>query len=305
MNMTQQILVIDDAKNIHSLVNGILTKEQVAVNSAFDGNAGIALAASLKPDLILLDVDMPEMNGYEVCKSLKANPDLFNIPVVFLTSLSTTQEKVHGLEMGAVDYITKPFSPSELLARVRATLRTSRAIRMLEEHALIDFLTGLGNRAMFKQRLAAEVSLRVRTKKPLACVVVDVDNFQGLNDTYGHPFADGVLRSIAQVIEQSLRAEDVPCRLGGDAFAIIAPNTETEDATLFAERIYRDLNELEFTHNDKPIDVKCSVVVAPAIDTYDRGMVDRASAAMDEGKRSNASGVLVADRDLTLVEAAA
>jgi diguanylate cyclase (GGDEF)-like protein len=303
--MAQQILLIDDTKNIHALVNAMLAKEEVVVHSAFDGRAGLTQAESLNPDLILLDVDMPEMNGYETCKRLKSNPNLFNIPVVFLTSLSTTEEKVHGLELGAVDYITKPFSPSELLARVRATLRTSRAIKMLEEHALVDFLTGLGNRAMFKQRLAAEISLRVRTKKPLACVVVDVDNFQGINDKQGHPFADSVLKSIAQIIEQSLRVEDVPCRLGGDAFVIIAPNTETEDATLLAERIHRYLSELKVTHNNCAVDVKCSVVVAPAIDTYDRSMVDRASAAIERNKLAGLAGVIVASRDLTPNRAAA
>jgi diguanylate cyclase (GGDEF)-like protein len=303
--MTQQILIIDDAKNIHALVHGILAKEDVKVHSAFDGSAGVTLAESLKPDLILLDVDMPELNGYDTCKRLKADPELFNIPVIFLTSLSSTEEKVRGLELGAADYVTKPFSPTELLARVRAMLRTTRAIRMLEEHALIDFLTGLGNRAMFKQRLAAEVSLRARTKKPLACLVVDVDNFQRLNDTQGHPFADEVLKSIAQVVEQSLRVEDVPCRLGGDAFVIIAPNTETEDAMLLAERMYRDLSKLQFAHNDQPVEVKCSVVVAPAIDTYDRNMFDRAAAAIEESKLNGSNGVVLANQDTTANRAVA
>jgi diguanylate cyclase (GGDEF)-like protein len=303
--MQQQILVIDDTKQIHSLVTAILEKEPATVHSALDAVNGLRLAESLRPDLILLDVQMPGTDGYETCRKLKADPNLFNIPVIFLTALSTTEEKVRGLEMGAVDYITKPFSPSELLARVRASLRTSRAIRMLEEHALIDFLTGLGNRQMFKQRLAAEVSLRVRTKKPLACVVIDVDNFQGINDSQGHPFADSVLKSIAQVIEQSLRVEDVPCRLGGDAFVIIAPNTDTLDATQLADRIYRDVNKLTFTNNDQTIDVKCSVVVAPAIDTYDRAMVDRASGALERNRLAGSRGVVLANQDQSANRAAA
>jgi diguanylate cyclase (GGDEF)-like protein len=134
---------------------------------------------------------------------------------------------------------------------------------------------------------------------------VDVDNFQGINDKQGHPFADSVLKSIAQIIEQSLRVEDVPCRLGGDAFVIIAPNTETEDATLLAERIHRYLSELKVTHNNCAVDVKCSVVVAPAIDTYDRSMVDRASAAIERIKLAGLAGVIVASRDLTPNRAAA
>jgi diguanylate cyclase (GGDEF)-like protein len=303
--MKQQILLIDDVKQIHTAVSSLLAGEQVDIHSAFDGKSGLTLAVSLRPDLILLDVEMPEMNGHDTCRLLKADPTLFNIPVVFLTALSTTEQKVRGLELGAVDYITKPFSPSELLARVRASLRTSRAIKMLEEHSLIDFLTGLGNRAMFKQRLAAEVSLRVRTKKPLSCIVVDVDDFQAINDAQGHPFADGVLQQIAHVLENSVRIEDVACRLGGDAFVIIAPNSEMDDASQLAERISRDLNQLKFTHSDGPVEVRCSVAVAPAIDTYDRTMFERATAAIEEARKTGLTSVSVANHENVKAKSAA
>jgi diguanylate cyclase (GGDEF)-like protein len=295
--MKQQILLIDDAKEIQALVAGLLINEPCDLHFATDGNQGLTLAGSLRPDLILLDVEMPGIDGYATCRLLKASPDLFNIPVVFLTSHSTTAEKVHGLDLGAVDYIAKPFSPSELLARVRATLRTSRAIKMLEEHARIDFLTGLGNRVMFKERLAAEVSLRVRTKKPMACVVVDVDNFQAINDEQGHPFADSVLQRIAEVLKGLVRTEDVACRLGGDAFVIITPNTETADALLLAERITRDLAQLAFAHRDQAVEVKCNVGVGPAIDTYDRSMFERANAAIEEAKKIGQPGVVVANHE--------
>jgi len=295
--MKQQILLIDDTKQIHLLIAGLLSNEPCELHFATDGISGLTLAQSLRPDLILLDVEMPGIDGYETCRQLKAEPDLFNIPVVFLTALTATADKVRGLELGAVDYVTKPFSPAELLARVRASLRTNRAIRMLEENALIDFLTGLGNRAMFKQRLAAEVSLRVRTKKALACVVVDVDHFQEINDSEGHPFADRVLQDIAKVLERAVRIEDVACRLGGDVFVVIAPNTETEDASRLAERISRDLKALVFEHRDRIVDVKCSVAVGPSIDTYDRSMFERATAAIEEAKKTGHSGVAVANRE--------
>jgi diguanylate cyclase (GGDEF)-like protein len=293
--MTQQILLIDDSRQIHSLVAGLLLNEPCSLHFASDGEQGISLAETIRPDLILLDVEMPGTEGYATCRLLKTDPNLFNIPVVFLTSHSTTEEKVHGLNMGAVDYIVKPFNPAELLARVRAALRTSRAIKMLEEHARIDFLTGLGNRAMFKERLAAEISLRVRTKKPLACVLVDVDDFQAINDKYGHPFADGVLQRIAEVLKGVLRTEDIACRLGGDAFVIITPNTETEDALLLAERISGDLSHLRFQHRDEMVEVKYNVGVGPAIDTYDRAMYERTTDAIREAKKIGQSGVVVAD----------
>jgi diguanylate cyclase (GGDEF)-like protein len=304
ITMKQQILVIDDSKQIHSLIAGILADESVEIQYAFEGKYGLILASSVRPDVILLDVEMPGMDGYETCKRLKADPALFNIPVIFLTALSTTEEKVKGLELGAADYVTKPFSPSELLARVRVSLRTHRAILMLESHALVDFLTGLGNSAMFKSRLAAEVSLRVRTHKALACIVVDVDNFQAINDTQGHPFADRLLQSIAGVITKSIRVEDVACRLGGDAFVILNPNTETNDACLLASRIETALGKMQLNNRGLPVEVKCSVAVAPSIDVYDRNMFERANEAIDEAKKLGRTGVVVAGAEV-LTEAVA
>jgi diguanylate cyclase (GGDEF)-like protein len=303
--MKQQILLIDDAKPIHALVAGILANEPCDLHFAAGGKYGLILAESVRPDLILLDVQMPDIDGYETCRRLKANPNLFNIPVVFLTSLSTTEEKVHGLDLGAVDYITKPFRPAELLARVRASLRTSRAIKMLEEHALIDFLTGLGNPAMYKHRLAAEVSLRVRTKKPLACVVVDVDDFQAINDTQGHPFADTVLRQIAEALKNIVRTEDIACRISGDDFVILMPNTETADACLLAERISSELKLLKFMNRDRSVEVNYHVAVGPAIGTFDRSMFERATAAIGDAKTLGRTGVVVANVETANGSAAA
>lgn len=283
--MTPNILLIDDSKQIHTLVGGLLLEEAVQIHSAFDGEYGLTLASSLRPDVILLDVEMPGLDGYEVCRRLKADPELFNIPVIFLTALSTIEEKVRGLELGAVDYVTKPFSPSELLARVRASLRSHRAVTMLERTALVDFLTGLGNKAMFKQRLAAEVALRVRTNKPLACIVVDVDNFQSINDTQGHPFGDRLLQAIASALTTVCRVEDVACRLGGDAFVILTPNTETAEATMLAKRIETALAALQLNCRGVPVMVKYSVAVEPSIGVYDRSMYERATEAIDAGRQ--------------------
>jgi diguanylate cyclase (GGDEF)-like protein len=283
--MKQQILLIDDSKPIHALVSTILAEEPVQIHSAFDADFGLTLAASLKPDLILLDVEMPGTDGYETCRRLKANPDLFNTPVIFLTAMAATEEKIRGLELGAVDYVTKPFNPSELLARVRASLRSGQLVRMLEEKALVDFLTGLGNRSMFKQRLAAEVALRIRTNKPLAVIAVDVDNFQSINDTYGHPVGDRVLQAIATAINDVSRVEDVACRLGGDAFAILTPNTETAEAAGLSDRLKAALAVMTVTSRGKKVEVKCSVAVAPAIEPFDRSMVDRANDSIAEARR--------------------
>jgi diguanylate cyclase (GGDEF)-like protein len=296
--MNQQILLIDDDKRIHALVRALLMDEPVEIQSALDPEYGLTLAESLRPDLILLDVEMPKIDGYEVCRRLKLNPDLFNIPVIFLTALSTVEEKIRGLELGAIDYITKPFNSSELLARARASLRTRHVIRMLEEKSLIDFLTGLGNRAMFKQRLAAEVAQRVRTNKPLACIVADVDDFQGLNDTHGSPLCDRVLQEIGKIISGIVRVEDVACRLEGDAFVVLTPNTDTVQACLLAKRMLAGLSKLQVNSRGIPINVKCSVAVAPSIAIYDVAMCERANQAIEQARNQGLDGVAVAYSEL-------
>ncbi|HZK79992.1 MAG TPA: diguanylate cyclase, partial [Humisphaera sp.] len=250
--MQQQILVIDDSKTIHPLVKVILSDEPVEVHSAMDAKYGMVLAASTRPDLILLDVDMPGMDGFEACKQLKADPATANVPIIFLTSHATVAEKVRGLGLGAIDYVTKPFNRAELMARVRASLRTNQSIRALEEKATIDALTGLGNRAMFDQRLEAEVCLHVRTKHSLSCILMDVDRFKRINDTFGHPFGDKVLKRIAEIITDLCRTEDVACRYGGEEFAILAPNTNALAASIFAERLRVQISRVKFVPDPSP-----------------------------------------------------
>lgn len=301
--MQQQLLVIDDSKPIHTLVRSLLADEPVEIHSAPDAKLGITLAASLRPDLILLDVDMPETDGFEACRLLKADPITASIPIVFLTSLSSTEEKVHGLNMGAVDYVTKPFKLSEFLARVRASLRTSHLIRLLEEKAMIDALTGLGNRAMFEQRLAAEVSLRVRSINPLALILLDVDNFKNINDGYGHPYGDHVLRKIATSLTDLCRTEDVACRHGGEEFVILTPHTNAADAALLAERMRQAISEIPFTRNNDVIQVTASFGVADALHTYDRSMLERADEALYRSKQQGKNRVTVAPSQVEAIAA--
>ena len=185
--MNHQILVIDDSEKVHTLVRGVLAREPVDIQSATDPEYGLVLAASQRPDLILLDIDMPGMTGFDVCNRLKADPATAASPVIFLTGQNSAQEKVQGFGVGAVDYITKPFNPTELLARVRASLKTHQAIRSLEARALTDPLTGLWNRAMFNQRVSAEIGARSRTGSALSIIMLDIDGFKKINDLYGHP----------------------------------------------------------------------------------------------------------------------
>jgi diguanylate cyclase (GGDEF)-like protein len=289
--MQQQLLLIDDSKHIHPLIKALLTDEQLEIHSAYDAEMGLSLVKSLRPDLILMDVDMPGINGFEACRKLKSDPTNALIPLIFLTSCGSIEEKVRGLELGAVDYVTKPCNRAELQARVRASLRMSQLMRLLEEKALIDALTGLGNRAMFEQRMGAEIALRIRSGTPLACMLLDLDHFKTINDSFGHPFGDFVLRKVANVISEHCRTEDVGCRLGGEEFAVLAPNTTAEQAAMLAERMRAAVAKTAFVQNGKSIAVTCSFGVVDAGDPYDRSLMERADAALYESKQQGRNRV--------------
>lgn len=283
----QTVLVIDDSTLIHSLVRVRLEDEPVEVHFADSGPIGLAMATKLQPDLILLDVDMPEMDGFETCHRLKADPVTSAIPVVFLSGAATAQQKVQGLDLGAVDYVTKPFDPAELRARVRAALRTKYLMDLLAKRAMIDGLTGLWNRACFEQRLASELSLTRRSERPLACAMLDLDHFKRINDTHGHPFGDEVLRGVAGVIQEVCRAEDVPCRYGGEEFVLLMPNTALEGAVTLAERIRAAVSDTPFTFRRERVTVTCSIGIADNLRLAgtDTSLVDMADQALYRAKQ--------------------
>ena len=279
--MNKQVLLVDDSADIHPLVKALLGEEPVDVHSATDPTFGLTLAASLKPDLILLDVDMPVMDGYEFCRRLKADGALGSVPVVFLTARGDSEQKVRGLHLGAVDYVTKPFSPGELLARVCSALRTQSVITELEDRSLTDALTGLGNRRMFASRMRAEASGRARSPKPLACAYVDVDGIHTINQLYGDTFGDQVLKKVADVMRTAYRPEDVACRMRDDDFAILMPDTGVDDAVALAREFKAKLARAALTHRQARVPVTCGVGVAGALDAYDQSVFERAVNALE------------------------
>lgn len=301
----QEILLIDDSKSIHPLVKSLLGEEPVTIHSAFDGQYGLVLAESMRPDLILLDVEMPGVDGFETCRRLKLNPATASLPIIFLTAVGGTDEMVRGLNMGANDYVVKPFKLSELLSRVRAGLRTSHMIRLLEEKAMIDALTGLGNSAMLKARLAAEVSLRIRSGNPLSCVAMNVDQFKQMNDNLGHTFSERVLKQIGDALLQNCRIEDVVCRVDGPKFVILAPQTTAEQASLLAKQICVAIAKIPFTHQGKPVAVTCSFGVADAVGVYDRSMQERAQQAASLSSKSGPNHISIAPAPLEATAVAA
>lgn len=262
--MAQGVLVIDDSRTMQGLIRSQLAGEDVDLHFANSGESGLRLAAALQPDTILLDVEMPGLDGFEVCRRLKVDPATMIIPVIFLSGTSSTQRKIEGLNLGAADYVAKPVDPAELRARVRGTLRIKYLLDLLRQRALIDGLTGLWNRVYLEQRLTAALAAAARHGSPLSCVLVDVDHFKSVNDRYGHLFGDEALRTAAQALLTGCRAEDVVCRYGGEEFAVLTPGVSLEGAAALAERLRCAIKSKAILYEREPVHLTCSFGVAEA-----------------------------------------
>jgi diguanylate cyclase (GGDEF)-like protein len=216
--------------------------------------------------LILLDLDMPDMSGFDVCRALKSDVELCMIPVLFLAGSATADDKVRGLDLGAVDYITKPFDAFELCARVRAALRTKHLQDLLIEHAHIDPLTGLPNRRALMECLLHECARLQRYGGRLSLIMADVDHFKLINDTYGHHIGDKMLQEVAQAIARQCRHADLPTRYGGDEFAVVVPDESAAGAARLAERCRQEVARACVIVRGDAVQVTASFGVADATD---------------------------------------
>jgi diguanylate cyclase (GGDEF)-like protein len=266
-----RVLAVDDSDEVLALLRARLRPEAIELVTAGSFAEGLALALELQPDLILLDVEMPEHTGLDLCRRLKEEPATMAIPVIFLTASNDVDTKVHGFDLGAVDYVTKPFHPAELRARVRAALRMKRAQDLLTQKAQVDALTGLHNRAYLDELLVSAIERSTRNSRPLSLVMLDLDHFKSLNDGYGHPFGDLVLQRVGDLLSRSTRPCDTACRYGGEEMAIVLTDTNIEGAQAVAERIRGELELLELSPRGKPVIVTASFGVAEALETATAG----------------------------------
>ncbi|QDU73010.1 diguanylate cyclase [Mucisphaera calidilacus] len=261
--MNQTVLIIDDSPDIHRIIEVRGRDLDVRFVSALDAEEGFALAASERPDLILLDVDLGEgTSGFDLCERLKSTPVVRDVPVIFLTGEGQSDSKIRAFDIGAVDYVVKPFNHGELLARMRSALRTKHLVDMLAECANLDGLTGLRNRRYFDERLAQEVETVRRHDCALTLIIMDIDKFKTINDTLGHPRGDQVIQALGQVIQRVGRMTDIPCRLGGDEFVLMLPQTDTPAVEVVAERLCEAVRSDETLNRLVPNGVTCSVGLA-------------------------------------------
>lgn len=247
-NEKQKILIIDDEKSNLKILSSIL-ESSAKIILAVSGTQGLTKAIDFQPDLILLDVLMPGLSGFDVISQLKNNPLISSIPVIFITGKDDNTSEEKGLKLGACDYIYKPFHVEILKARISLHLQLSKQRKMLETLANVDSLTSIANRRLYNQIIEKEWKAAIRSQSDLSLIMVDIDYFKPYNDHYGHAAGDMALIQVATALKQSLsRPRDLIARYGGEEFVIILPETSENGALHIVEACRKAIENLNIKH---------------------------------------------------------
>ena len=266
-----RLLIVDDAMENIQILNHVLGEEH-EVLFAMNGERALELAHQHQPDLILLDAVMPGMDGYEVCAALRASSDVSDIPIIFVTALTTPEDETRALEAGAVDFITKPFNVAVVRARVRTHLTLKRQSDAMRELTLTDALTGVANRRSFNDAIQNEWRRCARSGMPLSVVMIDIDHFKRYNDAYGHQAGDACLKQVASTMLQCAgRPPDLLARYGGEEFVILLPQVDVPGAQTVAQRILESVRALAIPHRMSSVSDAVTVSLGVATLMPDEG----------------------------------
>lgn len=249
------ILVVDDMTTTLLLIHDLL-KDTYEVKIAKSGTKALEILESPNDiDLILLDIEMPDMNGYDVCKRIKNNETIKNIPIIFITGRTSQEDEEYGLNLGAIDYITKPFNKAIVKLRIKNYLDLKIKNDMLEKLSMYDGLTNIRNRRFFDETFEKTFSEIKRDKKSLAVLMIDIDFFKPYNDNYGHGQGDETLRKVAKALEKTIkRASDFVARYGGEEFVILLKDIKKDGVEAVANNLLNAVRELKITHEFSKIE---------------------------------------------------
>jgi diguanylate cyclase (GGDEF)-like protein len=328
---TATLLIVDDTPANLKVLAAMLKNSGYKVRSAVDGESALEAIAAARPDLLLLDVMMPGMNGYEVCSRLKSDPQTLGIPIIFLSALDDALDKVKAFQVGAADYITKPFQIKEVLARVenqltlerqrseirslmgelkqknqqlqaeiaerqRAEAALSQANLELERLSLLDGLTQLANRRRFDAYLADQWAGHARAGAPLGLILCDIDHFKAYNDSFGHPAGDECLRQVALAVRRTARrAGDLAARYGGEEFALVLPSTSSDGLVAIADELMYHVQALALPHPASGVTALVSVSVGAVSITGGNveQLLERADGALYAAKAAGRNQVVI------------
>lgn len=279
------ILIVDDNHNNIDFLVGLLAEYDISV--AIDGERALEQIAEERPELILLDVSMPEMDGYEVCSIIKSNPKTKDIPVLFLSAHTDAESIVKGFDVGGVDYITKPYRPREVLARVETHLKLKELRDELEKMAYEDPMTGIANRRRFFEKIHILFSKVQSNNLPLYLFAVDIDKFKKINDTFGHDIGDAVIGVLVEIVKKELGKNDCISRFGGDEFVIMTMQSNQEKALNLVKKIQENIAK---THFLRGVSIHFSVSIGIVeIENFDENidtLLKRADQNLYKEKRS-------------------
>jgi diguanylate cyclase (GGDEF)-like protein len=293
------VLITDDEKMNVDILGSILSPQYNLLISR-NGTRALELARQHKPDLILLDVLMPDMTGFEIITKLKATDDTNKIPVIFITGLTSTEDEEKGFFLGAVDYITKPFNKSIVKARVNTHIKIIDQMRTIERIGLIDPLTKISNRRGFEDRLNAEWGRSIREGLPISLLIMDIDKFKNYNDTYGHQQGDVALKSFAETsVKTLMRPTDFAARWGGEEFVILLPETNKSGAADVAEKVRQNIEAMPIPTEDgleTRITVSIGInTIVPCLDSNIKEFIEKADQALYRAKESGRNRYVESD----------
>lgn len=254
-----KILIIDDDNDFVNMMQLMLSLNHFVVETAHSGEEGLRkIVEHTDIDVVILDVMMPEMSGFEVCKEIRKSKESTKLPVILLTAKGEKDDIIEGINCGANDYITKPFESEILVAKINSLIKLKELQdelenknKLLENLAITDGLTGVYNYRYFYQKLNEEFERAKRYETPLACIMMDIDYFKSINDRYGHMVGDSVLVGLASIISENIRKNDIFARYGGEEFVLLLPHTSENGAYNEAERIRKSVENCQFSNLDK------------------------------------------------------
>lgn len=295
---SRRVLLVENSPSDRQLLRNWLNAELIETYEAVDIITALSNCQTYLPNLVLLQLRLNTWDGYEVIRRLKEDPKTRSIPVIFLAASALTHEKAKGIDMGAVDFVSKPFDAVELLARVNSALRTKALLDLLEQRAHLDGLTELGNRFALQDTLPMKLASSRQKGTPLAVLIVDIDHFKKINDHFGHAAGDEVLRRMGWLLRKAVGPNDFLARYGGEEFVVLCPDCGPAHALATAERIRAGVADMRVSFRSSQIQMTSSVgvhVVAAPYPDDPQEALDRADQALYRAKSGGRNAVWYSD----------